>query len=67
MTAITQAVTVQGAQVWNGVVSFARGIGEVLIMLNAAVRVASAIEARQEPDPADVRALGIQGTLPRSY
>jgi hypothetical protein len=67
MTAITHAVTAQGAQVWHGLVRLGRGIGDVLETLNAAIRVASAIEMRQQPSPADMKALHINGPLPRYF
>lgn len=67
MTAITQAVSVQGAQIRSGFVRFARGIGEVFTTLDAAIRLSSAIEMRQAPNPADLQVLGITGPLPRLY
>lgn len=67
MTAITHAVSVQGAQIWNGFARFARAMGEVLTTLHAAIRVASAIEMHQQPNPADLKVLRIKGPLPRYY
>ena len=67
MTAITHTASVHGAQVWHGVVRFARYFGELLNTLDAAIHVASAVELQRQPNPADLKTLGIAGPLPRYY
>jgi hypothetical protein len=66
MTAITHAITAQGAQLRGVASRFMRGAGETFAMLDAAIRVANAVERHQSPDPADLKRLGVP-TIPRPF
>jgi len=67
MTTITHAIGAQGSRLRNAFVRFLHGAGELFAVLDAAIRVSSAIERRQSPDPADLRVLGVKSEALRFH